>query len=122
MAAATVRVQGLNALIRDLRSMEGGLAQEVRKELLEVGKPVAEDARGRLSAYNPTSAAGIRARLRGAATVTVEQSKGRTTGKRPDWGALVMRRALSPALDARSADVVSGLEQMLGRFASRHGF
>lgn len=117
-----VRVSGLNELIRDFRRMQGDLAKEVRKELLEVGKPVAEDARSRLSAYNPTSAAGIRARLRGAATVTVEQSKRRTTGKRPDWGVRVMQKALSPALDARSNEVVSRLEQMLDRFPHKYGF
>jgi hypothetical protein len=104
------------------RKAEGDLDKELRRELLAVGEPVAEDARGRLSAYNPRSAAGIRARLRSGTTVVAEQRLGKTTGRRGDWGALQMRRALSPALAAHEGEIVQRLDAMLGRVGSNAGF
>lgn len=122
MAAGTVRVHGLDQLVRDFRKLEGGLAQEVRKELGEAGKIVALDARSRFEGIQPRSAASIRQRLRGAATVVVEQRKGKTTGKRADFGRLQMARAFLPALESKSGEVTRNLEQMLDRLGRRAGF
>jgi hypothetical protein len=122
VATATVRVEGLDQLVRDFRKLEGGLAKEVRDELGEAGKIVAVDARARFEGIQPRSAASMRMRLRGAATVVVEQRRGKTTGKRGDFGSLQMRRAFVPALESKSPEVVRHLEQMLDRLGRRAGF
>jgi hypothetical protein len=117
--AETVRVKGLNELMGAFRRAEGDLDKELRRELVALGKPVADDARGRLSAYSPRSAAGIRSRLRRGTTVVVEQRKGKTTGRRPDWGRFQMTRVLIPALRDHEGRITERLDDMLDRIGRR---
>lgn len=121
MAAGTVRVKGLSELQRDFRKMGGELPREVRQELKRTGEVVRTEAVPLFEDISPRSASGyrVRVRIRG---VAVEQSRKRTTGRRPDFGALQMRRALIPALERRQQEVFSGLERMLDRLAGENGF
>lgn len=121
MSSATVRVRGLGELQRDFRKMSKDLAKEVRGELREVAEPVRAEAQRLLAPLDAGSAAGYKVRVR-TRGVAVEQSRRRTTGRRPDWGALQMRRVLLPALASQQSHVFRGLERMLDRLAGNNGF
>jgi hypothetical protein len=119
--AGTVRVKGLRELQQDFRKMEGSLRKEVREGLREAAEPVRKQAQALFEPINADSAAGYRVRVR-ARGVAVEQSRRRTTGRRPDYGRRQMGRALIPALNARQGEVISSLDKMLGRLAGENGF
>ena len=121
MAESTVRVRGLRELRRDFRKLDKGLAKEVRGELKQAGEIVRVEARSRFTAIDKGSAEGYKTRVRVGA-VAVEQSRRRTTGKRPDYGRLQMGRALIPALDDKADEVVKSLDLMLYRLGSENGF
>lgn len=122
MAGSTVRVRGLRELQRDFKKMSGDLNKEVDRELKEAAGIVSEEARSRFVAYNSGSAAGFRPRVKGFGRAFVEQSRRRKTGKRPDYGALQMRKALLPALGAKQNEVIERLDKMLGRLGGDYGF
>lgn len=122
MAQATVRVRGLKELQRDFRKMSARLDKDVNKELREAAKIVSDDARSRFSAYSGPSSMGIRPRVKGGGRAFVEQSRRRTTGQRPDFGVLQMRKAFLPALDAKQEEVIERLDDMLGRLGGDYGF
>lgn len=119
--AGAVRVRGLRELQRDFRKMSRELSGDLRSELREAGDIVRDEARHRFAGVSAKSAGGYRTAVR-ARGVAVEQRLGRTTGKRPDWGAKQMSEALVPALDAKASDVEDRLETMLDRLGSSHGF
>jgi len=112
VAAETVRVKGLRELQRTLRDADKELRLGVRRELREAGEIVRAEAASLFSDHDPRSAAGYKVRVRQRG-VAVEQSIGRTTGLRPDYGALQMRDALLPALDAKEEQVVARVELVL---------
>ena len=120
--AEAVRVEGLRALERALRASDKDSLKALRKELREAGKLVSTEARTRFSGVHPYSAMGIRPRTRSGLTVTVEQTRKRTTGKRPDFGALQMRRALVPALEDQRDKVEERVERAIDRVGRSHGF
>lgn len=114
MAEATVNVRGLKELQRDLRKANGEVAKQVRDELRAAAEPVRAQAQTLFSGVDERSASGYRVAVR-ARGVAVEQKLRRSTGLRPDFGQLQMRRALIPALEAKTADVEKGLLDMLDR-------
>lgn len=120
--AGAVRVKGLKELHRDFRKMSKELSKDLDKELKKAAEPVREEAASRFQAYSPSSASGFRVRTKGFGRVFVEQRKRRTTGKRPDYGSLQMRRALLPALGSKQDDVVKAVDRMLGRLGGEYGF
>lgn len=122
MASSTVRVKGLRELQRDFKRMEGGLNKEVDKALKDAADIVSQDARQRFSSIDARSAAGFRPRVKGFGRAFVEQRRRRTTGKHPEYGALQMRRALLPALNAKQGEVIEKLDDMLARLGGDHGF
>lgn len=101
--AGFVTTHGVQELVRALAQAGAELPKQVRKELRATGNLVRDDARGRFSRYDSRSAAGMRTYVRRRG-VAVEQSIGRTTGRRPDFGALQMREALVPALEANTEE------------------
>ena len=124
MATTTVRVRGLAQLQRDLRRATPTLYTDLRGELRGIASIVSEEARRRLAQLSPTptrSVSGIRPRVRTNAAVA-EQARRKTTGKRADWGSRQMQYALSPALDAKEAEVVVRLERMLDNLGRDLGF
>lgn len=125
MPGKPVRVLGLSELISALNAVDRDLAKELRAKLKEAADVVAKDASARLSELSPSpsrSAASIRPRVRSAGLVTVEQTRRKTTGKRPDWGAIQMRDAFLPAADADEAVVAGMIEKAIDDVALRHGF
>lgn len=88
----------------------------VRGTFRNVGEIVRRSAEGKFARYSPRSAAGYRTvvRVRG---VAVEQSLRKTTGKRPDWGAVQMKDALLPALEQNERRVEKAFEAALERVA-----
>jgi hypothetical protein len=121
VAQATVRVKGQKELVRALGKIDKNLKREVQQGLSEAATVVASDARSRFANVDVGSAAGFRPRVRGASAF-VGQRKRRTTGKRGDYGALQMRRALIPALESKQEEVVGKLDRMLGRLGGEAGF
>ena len=106
--------------------MGSDLNKDIDKELKKAAGVVAEEARGRFhlvpTGGSAASAEGFKPRTKGFGKAVVQQSKRRRTGKRGDYGALQMRMALVPALEAKQGEVVRILDDMLERLGSRHGF
>lgn len=116
MAASTVRVRGLRQFMQATAKADKQTKKVVREKLREAGDSVRVEASRLFASTDARSAGGykVRARVRG---VAVEQSLRKTTGLRPGFGALQMRRALVPALDNKSSEVESRLEQAVGELA-----
>lgn len=112
----------LGELFVALREIEPALHQAVKEGLREVGEVVRDDAEERFAEYDASSAAGFRVRVRAAGRVVVEQTRRRTTGRRPDYGSLMMTKALLPARDAKEAEAAEVLEARVGRTLEAAGF
>jgi hypothetical protein len=121
MAAQTVVVTGLKETRRALSRVDKDSAKVLRKALKDSAEPVRSLAAEILSPIAARSAAGYRVVVR-ARGVAVEQRLRRTTGKRPDFAALQMRKALLPALMSKEDDVINGVERALDMLAARNGF
>jgi hypothetical protein len=119
--AGPVKVKGLRELVSALRKADKRLAKDLRKGLREAAVIVQRDAAERFASIDARSAAGFRPRVRGP-RAAVEQRLRRTTGQHPDFGALQMRRALMPALDAKAGEVEKKLEDILDRLGNKAGF
>jgi hypothetical protein len=91
-------VTGLSELLKASKAAGSATNKEVREAFREAGDIVKVDAVPRLAKYSTKSAAGFKTRVRQRG-VAVEQSLLKTTGKRPDWGSLQMRKALFPAVE-----------------------
>ena len=111
--AGAIKVKGLREFQRACNKSSKEVKSGLRRRLRESGDIVRDEARSRFAGIDARSAAGYRTAVR-ARGVSVEQRLGRTTGRRPDFGALQMRDALVPALDAKSGEVERKLEDMLG--------
>ena len=101
--------------------MSGSLKDELREGLKKAAEPVRQEAAALFQRYDARSAAGYRVAVR-ARGVSVEQSRRRTTGQHPEFGALQMRRALLPALASREEQVLRGVENVLDDLARDNGF
>jgi len=119
----TVRVEGIKELVASLKTFDVETQAFLKAELKKVGDIVRTTGTQYLDYLVPDparSADGYRVYIRGGgARVDVEQSIGRTTGLRPDWGATQMRLALVPALEAHQEDVLEGAEAAVALAAAR---
>ena len=106
----TVRVEGLRDFLRDTAKAEKETKKKVRDRLKEAGDVVREEASRLFAPVSAKTADGYRVRAR-VSGVHVEQSLRKTTGLRPDYGALQMRRALVPVLIAKEDDVQREMEK-----------
>lgn len=88
---------GLREMLRAAKDAGTATNVEVREALRKTGEIVRADAAPRLAKYSTRSAAGLKVRVRQRG-VGVEQSLRKTTGERPDYGSLQMRKALLPAV------------------------
>lgn len=113
-------MRGLNELVRDFGRLDAELKRGLQREIHEAAAIVSNDARGRAGRFGAPVALKIRPRVRGARGFV--ESRARSRGVRPDFGALLMRTALLPALGGRQEDVVRRLEGMLDRLAHGAGF
>lgn len=103
-------VKGVGELVGALAAAGAGVAKGVKADLRAVGNIVRDDARGKFQPYSGKSAAGYRTYVRKRG-VAVEQSLGRSTGRRGDFGALQMRKALVPALEENEVEAVDRFQQ-----------
>ena len=110
----TVRVRGYQELLRASRQLPTNTRRELRAVFRDVGELVRSDAAARFTPIDARSAAGYKVSVtqRG---IAVRQSLRKTTGKRPDYGALQMRRALLPALDSHEAETMRRLDEALDK-------
>jgi len=114
----TFRVLGYRDFMRACARADKDTRRYVRSTLRETGELVRSDAVARFSTIDARSAAGYKIRVRQTG-VLVEQSLRKTTGRRPDYGALQMRRALLPALAANQQDTERRLEHAIDEIADR---
>lgn len=112
----TVRVRGYREFLRAADRAGRESKKEVRETLRDVGEVVRVEGQRRFERYDTRSAAGYRVRVR-ARGVSVEQTLRRTTGLRPDYGALQMRVALIPALESKEPEVEKRMEKAIDQIA-----
>ena len=112
MAQAVWTTRGFTGLIRATRQMEPDTRKYVRQAFREVGEAVRQEAQALFSPIDPTTAAGFKVRVRQRG-IAVEQSIRKTTGARPDYGALMMRKALLPARADKLGDTQRAMEEAL---------
>lgn len=114
-------VSGLSEMLRAAKDAGASTNREVRAAFRESGDIVRVDAVPRLAKYSVKSAAGLKVRVRQRG-VAVEQSLRKTTGQRPDYGSLQMRKALLPAvtktLPELEAEFVKAVDKIAAIFES----
>lgn len=108
-------VKNYTETMRALRFAEKDSRRQVRKQFRKVGDIVKEEWSFRFRDISPKSAAGLRTRVRQRG-VSVEQSIGRTTGLRPDFGVLQMGYGTTAMEDKEDA-VVKGFDDALDTVA-----
>jgi hypothetical protein len=112
----TLRVKGYREFLRASNRAEKESKKFVRESFREAGDVVREEASSLFDDIDARSAAGYRTRVR-TRGVSVEQSLRRTTGTRPDFGALQMRKALLPAMESKQDEVEHKVEQAIDKVA-----
>jgi hypothetical protein len=117
-----VAYPGLTQLLNDLKELAPECAKELRETLREVGKGTAEEATRLATDAGYGDKVDFRVYVRSAGLVQVEEAKRKTTGTRPDFGALQVREDLIPARDAKLEGAVRDLEERIERVLRRHGF
>jgi len=115
---ATLRVDGYKQTMQAIARTDKATRKAVREELRKAGDNVKAGAALRFARYDARSAAGYRTRVRQRG-IAVEQSKKRTTGKHPEFGALQMRKALLPSLYMNEPRTERALEAALDRICDR---
>jgi len=109
-------LHGYKEFLRACTGAEKGIAREVRTILREAGDVVKQAAVEKFDAYDVKSAHGFRTVVR-ARGVSIEQSLRKTTGTRPDFGALQMRKGLLPALAQEETHFEQEMEHALDLIA-----
>lgn len=107
----TVEVKGLREFQRDMRRASAEMGKRVTRELVELGAPMAADARSRADRYGSAVSNKIRPRVKGASLFL--ESRARSKGVRPDFGALVMSQALVPAVEEHADETVDAFSRMV---------
>jgi hypothetical protein len=116
-----IRVSGLRSFLQATDRAGRQTKRLVREDLAAAAEPVRADAQRRFTPINPGSAAAYRVSVRRAGWVMVVSSKRKTTGLHPEYGALQMRMALIPALEANEAEVAYRLGLALDHIADELG-
>lgn len=122
MPEETLRVRGYREFVRATNRAGLDARRTVRANFRQVGEPVRVEAQRLFARYSEKSAANFRVGVL-VSGIRVEQGLRKTTGKRPDYGALQMRKALLPALRAKQADVERAMERAIDSVADHfdHG-
>lgn len=111
MAQETVRVKGLRQVHSAFKRYDTGLKLELERDLREGGAIVERAATALFSGIDPSEPSGYAVNLRGFGRVSVRGK--RSKGRRGDFGALLMRRSLLPALSDNADKVIQSIETML---------
>lgn len=115
--ARPVKVKGLAQLLAATDKADRQTKRQVRAELRQAAENVRDDASRRFVSYSPVSAGRYGISVRKTGVIAVEQRLRKTSGLRPDFGALQMRKALVPANVAEQAEFQRRLEDALDRIA-----
>lgn len=118
VAGATLQVHGYRQFMQALQLADKESRKAARDELRKAAEHVRLDGAQLFAPTDARSAAGYRTRVRQRG-VAVEQSLRRTTGTRPNFGGLQMRRALLPALERNEERTVRETEDALERICDR---
>jgi len=111
-----VRVSGYREFMRAVARTEPDVERRIKDAFKEAGEPVRRYAAAAFARYDARSAAGYKVVVRQRG-VAVMQSIRKTTGLRPDYGSLQMRRALLPGVYAMLPETEKALEEALDRVA-----
>ncbi len=114
-----VREKGLRETRAALRAMGEDLPRELNRELVQLGKPISEDARSRVERYGSAVANKIRPRVKSGSLFV--ESRARSKGLHPNLGSLVAA-SLWDAASSHIDEVVIGFERVIDRVAGRNGF
>lgn len=117
-----VRYEGLNTLFRDLKELEPIVLKELKLAFGQIAEVVARDARLFFRRYNEQSAYGFAGGVRQSGLVVVQQTRRKTTGLRPDFGALMMRKALLPARGKNMSETIRVSENAVNAALRAKGF
>jgi len=104
MPQETLRVVGYRQFMRATARADRESKRYIRAAFKEIGETVRADAQRRMDVIDSRSAAGYRVAVRQRG-IAVRQSLRKTTGDRPDYGSLQMRKALLPALMSHTDDL-----------------
>ncbi len=107
-----LRVTGYREFMRAMKEATPDERRQVRMAFREVGEQVRVKAAELFQKYSSVSAAGYKVRIRQRG-IAVEQSLRKTTGTRPDYGALQMRQALLPARTDTYENTLAEFEKAL---------
>ena len=135
--AGSIRVEGLSNLIRDFQAMDKEMARDLRRELIDIGNIVTEEAKDNQVPDQNLAAGqrgeddrrntgklqrGLRARMRGTTTIVENRAKrdGYLYPSIYEYGK--GRPFLEPALDAKTDEIVEALGDMIDRLTSANGF
>lgn len=119
--AFTVNVKGYREVLRALNQVDQGTRKSVLDGLKKAAEPVAADARSRLGGYAGLSTGTIAPRAVSTGVYITQKAK-KTTGLRPDFGALQMRQGLLPAAYSGQEKFVEAVDDALGRLINKEGF
>jgi hypothetical protein len=122
MGLTEITAEGLGEVLAAAKAVDSEFAHELAEGLRASGKVVERIGARRFERYSEKSAAGFKTYVRAGARVLVEQSLRKTTGERPDYGALQMRKALLPALSGSEDVIEQTLDFRVARLLRQHGF
>lgn len=113
-ARYTIKVEGLRELIaRGDTALDKTKRKLVRDGLRDAVNPVRVEASMLFAKYDLNTASNFRVVVRKTGVVNVEQRLRRTTGDRPDFGVLQVRRALLPGFQHTYTQVISNLQKQV---------
>jgi hypothetical protein len=120
-----IRVTGLRELNRAFAECDKELKRELARELKAAGEPVRAAAQGfaasRIRNIGP-SWSQMKVGATAKSVYVAPKARRRGGSRRPNLGPLLLDRAMEPALDAKSDEVVKRLDGMLDRVGRRAGF
>jgi hypothetical protein len=115
----TIQVKGLREFTRALKKADSGLVKAMKSELKEAMEPVRLEAESRGARYAQIGPYKIVPY--GSGNVFVRQGMNTVTGRRPDFGALQMRRVLIPALVSKEGEILEAFEDVVENVNRRAG-
>jgi hypothetical protein len=125
-AAVGIRYEGLRELAQSLKETDQQLLGHLRDGLEQVGAVVRDEASRDFVNYSSWSAANFETRVRAggqsSAVLVVGQRLRKTSGKRPDFGALQVTHAFLPAWEAKADEATDICEHEVVELLHEHGF
>lgn len=115
-----VKVEGLSAAVRALDAVDRKAKLTILKGLREAAGPIALDIRRDLARYNDMSLGTIRPSA-GVRGVYIRQYAKRVTGKRPDFGALQMRKGFIPEAYKHEGDLAAAASHAIDQLIYMEG-